>query len=506
MRRSFAALTVGALSLIVLVVTYGVFRFTSENLSAKGGYKVYALFKDGMGIVPKTKVVIAGLQIGNIDDMIPEVETVQARVIIAVNPGIRLFKDALVRKKSASLLGEYYLEIAPGTPFVMQDGKRVPSPVLKDGDRIAFVQEPTAMGEIMDEVGSTMPILKDILRDVREMTSGNLKQIAENVNKMVATNSVVIERLVQRLDNIAANVEGIARDEGDDIRSTIQNVRQITEDIKGLVGTSKGEVSATGTEIRTSVQKLQKSIDSLEKSMDNMSQITGKVNEGKGSIGKFVNDDAIANNVEQITEDAGGFIRSITKLQTTIGLRTEYNALSNSFKNYFHVTLSPRPDRFYLIELVDDPRGLTEKTATSTTSSDRGVVRETTYRTTEKLRFSLMVGQRLGYVTGRFGLKESTGGIGMDVHLLDDRLTLSADLFDTRANIYPRLQGRAGLSIYKQNLFLVGGVDDVLNQSRSPISGGAFFDWFLGLNFQFRDSDLKTLLLFGGGSASAATK
>ena len=55
---------------------------------------------------------------------------------------------------------------------------------------------------------------------------------------------------------------------------------------------------------------------------------------GEGTVGRLLNDETIANNVEQITEDAGGFIRSITRLQTLIGLRSEYNVIANTLKTY----------------------------------------------------------------------------------------------------------------------------------------------------------------------------
>jgi hypothetical protein len=50
----------------------------------------------------------------------------------------------------------------------------------------------------------------------------------------------------------------------------------------------------------------------------------------------------------------------------------------------------------------------------------------------------------------------------------------------------------------------VAGLDDVLNQSRSAAGGGAFFDWFFGLQLIFKDEDLKSMLLFGGSALGAA--
>ena len=58
-----------------------------------------------------------------------------------------------------------------------------------------------------------------------------------------------------------------------------------------------------------------------------METITGRLKEGEGTAGQLLTDDTIANNVEDITEDVG-VRRGVTRLQTLVGLRTEYNYLA----------------------------------------------------------------------------------------------------------------------------------------------------------------------------------
>jgi phospholipid/cholesterol/gamma-HCH transport system substrate-binding protein len=65
-------------------------------------------------------------------------------------------------------------------------------------------------------------------------------------------------------------------------------------------------------------------------------------------------------------------VHGITRLQTIVGMRTEYNYLAGTFKNYLSVTLMPRPDKFYLIEIVDDPRGYRSKSSVQSASSITG--------------------------------------------------------------------------------------------------------------------------------------
>ena len=507
MRRSLAALTVGALTLVMLVTSYLLFQYTSEKMGGGKGYRVYALFHNALGVYDKTRVLSAGLRVGQVEERVLDQESSKAKVFIRIDPHIRLYQNAAIGKKSASLLGEYYLDIDPGTPFTMKDGKKVEIPRLQEGDRIVYVTEPAEMGEIMDSMSTILPVLKSILEDVKGLTGGPIKDIANNTNDLIERNSVIVERLLGRMDEIAATVQGITKSEADDVKVAIHNVREITEGLKGLVGTTQGQVSGAGEDLRSSLQKLQRSVDSLDKSLNHVEKITGKMADGEGTVGHLLNDDTVAKNLDSITDDANSLLHGVTRLQTIVGMRTEYNYLAQSWKNYLAITLMPRADKFYLLELVDDPRGYRTKSQVYTDSSKDGQTLTKTITTTEQLRLTFQFGKRIGPVVGRFGIKESTGGFGADLYLFNDRLMLSADVFDMRSNQYPRAVGRATLAIYKRMLFLVGGVDDVFNYVRTQGSAGGFFDWFLGAQLVFNDEDLKSLLLFGGGSmASSASK
>jgi phospholipid/cholesterol/gamma-HCH transport system substrate-binding protein len=505
-RRSWAAVTVGALVLVIGALSYGLIRMVSERSSGSTGYTVWASFHDASGLFEKSRVQTAGISIGQIEKRELDPNTAQARVTIRILPNIKLWSNAVVSKKSASLLGEYYLEIDPGTPFAQVTGHRQEMTPLKEGDQIKVVREPTGMQDIMADVGTILPILKDILQDVHRLTSGTITDIATNVNNLIETNSIVLERLLNRVDRIAANIEGVTSSEANDAKVAIKNIREITESIKSLVGSSEGEVKDTGSAVRGSLAKLQKTVDNLDKTLHNMETITSRLEKGEGTAGRLLADDTIANNIEEITEDAGGFVRGITKLQTIVGLRSEYNFLSHTTKEYLSVQLVPRPDKFYLIELVQDPRGFREASTTVENSSLTGPVKKETVTTSQKLRFTLMLGKRVGPIAGRFGIKESTGGFGVDLYLLGDRLSLSVDVFDTLTNQYPRVKPGAALAIWKRNLFVVGGADDVINQNRALAGAGGGIDWFLGGQLYFNDEDLKSLLLFGGSAAGSAAK
>jgi phospholipid/cholesterol/gamma-HCH transport system substrate-binding protein len=205
--------------------------------------------------------------------------------------------------------------------------------------------------------------------------------------------------------------------------------------------------------------------------------------------------------VEGINDIVGGFSR----LQTIVQLRSEYLFLANAFKNYLEVRIAPSEDRYIMLQLVDDPRGRTQFTTTQVRTSppregDPPFYVEERATTTESLLFSLQLAKRIYFMTFRFGILESSGGIGMDLHFFDDRLEVNADLFRFGDQQFPNLRVRVGYEIV-DTLFIVGGVDNVLNTNTQAQNG---VDFFLGAMLRYTDRDLVGLLPFLGGVGGAA--
>ena len=227
-------------------------------------------------------------------------------------------------------------------------------------------------------------------------------------------------------------------------------------------------------------------------------------------MGRLLTDDTIARNVEEITEDAGGFVRSITRLQTIVGLRTEYNFLASTFKNYLSIQLMPRPDKFYLIELVEDPRGYRDARPSPITnnSSQLGTETETKVTLTEQLRFTLQFGKRIGCrprgdrrpvrhqgVDRRrrrrpLPLRRSAAAVGRRVR--------RARSTGTRAS-RPRCRTRSGSGTCSWSPAPTTWQTTKRRRPAARCSTGS-----LGLQLVFNDEDLRSLLLFGGGAAAGA--
>jgi phospholipid/cholesterol/gamma-HCH transport system substrate-binding protein len=207
-----------------------------------------------------------------------------------------------------------------------------------------------------------------------------------------------------------------------------------------------------------------------------------------------------------VTGDISKTLAGFNRIRTIVGLRAEYNWFSAQIKTIFSVRIQPKPDKYYVLELSSDPRGFRRETITLSSSTDPSrprTVSEKRVEITDDFRFSLQFAKRIGAVAYRFGIKESSGGMGSDVYLWNDHVELSADLFDFRANVLPRLKLAAAMQFFRY-LYVIGGFDDALNARNTQGRGGSGREYFLGAMLRFDDEDLRYMLMASGGAVSGA--
>ena len=316
-----------------------------------------------------------------------------------------------------------------------------------------------------------------------------------------------------RIEQITTDLRAITKGADPRIEHILRNLDDASAEAKDLVATAKSELTQTGDAIRGKLDKLDGVINHTE-------SISKKIDEDKGTLGKLVNDPAIADNVEQITDDAKGFLGTLFGLKAYVGLRSEYNVGARLLRHYISVELHTRPDKFYLIELEKGPRGAYPDVTLSfdPTVDPNHWIRKTEIR--DAIRFTFQFAKRFSWLTLRYGLKESTGGVGADADLqwFDRDLRLTADIFDASFDQYPRVKLTAAYEVFR-HVYILGGVDELLNTptqlsivkgtSQVPIQFDTFTygrDYFFGGMLRFNDEDLSALLTVGGSALSSAAR
>ena len=324
-------------------------------------------------------------------------------------------------------------------------------------------------------------------------TSEQLAQIGVDLKDLIRDG---IQPRIGQLDRIFRNVERFSLDlarfsdkNAPPLTETVESVREFSRKLVGLVDASEGDIKATVGSVRSTLEVARASLEKINETVENVRSISADLRAGRGTVGRLLTDDRLIKEVEEIVTDTKDFVKSYSLMQTEVGLASSYFYRGKSFKNVFSIKYRPKDDKYYLLQIVDDPRGYTTDKFIVTETNDGEkppVLKERIETTSHSLKLSFQFAKRFYFLTGRFGIMENTGGLGLDLDFFQDRLNFQFDLFDFTMNSNPRMRASVQWEIIR-HLFLAGGGDDLLNDS--------YRDFFFSVGIRFTDDDLKSLLM-----------
>lgn len=427
------------------------------------------------GLYAGSAVQIAGVKVGSISDIV--VQGNRARVILEVKQDYRLPVDSQGEIKASGLLGDTYIRLIPG---------REPA-ILPDNGVILLAQEPGDIDVITRQV-------EDISDDIRAITKV-LREMAEN-----SANKDHAEATLANVDELSAELKLMAVQNRQDINDIVDSIKRLTLSLEGFAGDTRVDVNEE-------MDKLKGATDTLQKSLDNVESITGKVDRGEGTVGALINDRDTIDALNDTINNTNAVVKSFSGMHADVYYIGRYfigteprqkdiffygNPYNLQAANAIGLNLHSTEDFWYIFEILDYPQGILnfeERYVPAT-----GAV-TTEWIRTDQYRFSFMISKRFRDISGRLGIKEGGGGVGISGYLFKDKLTLSADVFDFTYGAYPAIES-SGLPNLRlsarlepvKHVYFDAGAEQVLLGARY-----GFFTGFVGAGFHFTDDDIKLL-------------
>ncbi len=506
----------------IILLVYMSLRIGGIKFGRAEGYTLTVNFDSAAGLDKDAAVRVAGVEVGRVKEI--TLKDSKAHLVLEIKDGVRIGKDFTAMLTTKGLLGEKYLELVPGSPT---------SPPLKDGEEITHTTSYADMDKLIT-------ILSDVSKDIKSVTSSlskvlggpegehTLKNIVQNieeltfrVNKIVAKNDEQITNVMRNLDKFTELLKNEGPGITEEIKLAAKNfndaVTKTSGNLNSMIDENRGNLKEGVENLRVASLRLQEAMDNINKvtkevgpeirdTFQSVNNITKKIDKGEGTIGKLINDPTLHDNINKTVTGINTYIERTENFHTFIGYRGEYllkkvpgvteaGSKNNNTKSYFSLRIQPKADKYYLLEIIDDPRGkrkteqkdITSGTTTTTTT-------ETT--TSNALKFSAQIAKNFKGVVLRGGIIESTGGAGIDYFLFKNRLKLTFEAFDFNKKGNAHLKASATMYLGKY-FFLTGGWDDFASRNGTSSS-------FVGGGFQFEDEDLKYLLSSAPSLASAA--
>jgi len=480
-----SAFKVGIVAMLGLVLlAWLIWKIEDINPFREKGHRVDASFTSVAGLDDKSAVRVAGVRVGRVDGI--RLDGTRALVTLLLEKQVPLTQGSSARIANMGLLGDKYVELVPGPPG---------APPLPEGTVLPGVTPP-GFDEAMAKLDAIGTSIQAVTGSIGEGLSGDrlgalfesVQATSEQIRLLVMENRAAIRGTMANAESASAT---LARELP---RLADEMARAVTE-IGNMVSENRPDVAATTANVRELTEKLQTSVD-------NLNTITTKIASGEGSIGKLVNDDtahdelvktldSIQSGVGTLSETLGGVNK--WKFQVDVGLA--YLKEREDTATGVDLIINPQTgNRLYRVGLARTPdgdRGL--KTQYFTVTDPLGVSTTTTLRTFEQ-NDSYQLTAMFGFQTKRddrlwAGLIEDRGGLEAEIPMFRRALWVRGSAWDfgregpLGEDMSPHLRF-SGRWFFHPNFYLLGGVDDPLEQD----------SLFLGAGARWTDENLKWLL------------
>ncbi len=502
------------------LVGLGVIATTLEPMKFKKGIenlRYTILFKNAAGLEKDAPVRVAGVNVGKVLSV--GVKDGKAVVEIVFTKPVKLYRNAVAKIETMGLMGEKYVEIAPGNP---------PAPPLPPASVIENTQVPASMDEVMSSLNQLLEKFNSALvtpdgKNRLAVIMDKVTKLTDSINRVTDQIGGLIEENRKSLKEVLENVAVLTESLREDLPQVIENVNQLTQQLSEMTYENRDDVrkivvglreaserapkiAQNLDELTAKLQKLlnenntkniEETIANIKSTTKELKELLAKVNEGKGTIGKLLNDEKLYKSLTKTADTLGKLADKFEKTKTYIGFRGDVNTRTGEGRGVFTLQVVPSKDHYYLLEVVGDSQGKVDRKKYYVASSPTPYYREeieTDYRTEFTLQYAKVFSDNWLHKGGKFvlrgGIKESTGGFGLD-YLYSDRLIFTSDIWDTGRkdsdgnDIPPHLRVGARY-FFKKNWFIYGGGDELLYPKWRGV--------YLGAGVLFGDEDIKYLL------------
>lgn len=462
---------------------------------------------DATGLRRKSPVKTLGLDIGYINEVTLDGDRVM--VSVCVTGRVKLNNETRAYIRSAGFLGDKFLELKPvarldGSPNetfapekppqsqdALQNSSSAPIRAKDNSDR-----EPNSENDdVLDGRGpASMPTAEIVGRAAEKILNFLVPPAQAARNEEPPTLNASREAELQdTMKKVGKLIDQLALMVGDlrevtqqkEFKETVINLNQAMKNLEGMLRPN-GKL----------MRNMDDAATSLRNTMSDAEAVMKKVKEGEGSVGKFINDPSIYDELRGAIQSINLLLGRAGALKTYVDLSAWSTPAYGGGKARLFVIVAPNPSRYYLLGVSNDPRGRDRKFVT-TTQIDGGTPSVMVRNENEErgIKITALFGKYFGHLDVRAGLIEDNGAVAAGWWFDEARrYGVHAEVFYPGKDlpIAVRAYGRAQVW---SGLYVTAGIDQQ-RKFYNPDTRKTAVPYFFGAGLFFDDDDLKYLLAF----------
>lgn len=335
---------------------------------------------------------------------------------------------------------------------------------------------PSARAEEPAPAASPAPAAKPQARPAPKTDGKRTREIP------VGSESQDVQQLVKRVDSLVDEMTSLTSHlkeaiNPEDLRSTMKQLNRTLENASKTLSPESGLN-----------QTAQRTLAKLEDAIEQLRDLATRINQGEGSLGMLLNDPTYAEEIKKAIKSANQLLNKVSEVRFNVDIGGEKINGFDTGRGWFRLGIWPKVDRYYLLGISTDPRGL--RTVRTTTSEAGGVT--TTTKTTQIEETGILVTAMVGKVFFNrldlsLGALNGDGAVSAGLFLWkkgqEDRIQLRGDVYSRATETDGRVSLMARIFM---GAYLKAGIE-----SFRKVNG--ITPWSYGAGVTFDDEDIKLL-------------
>ena len=427
----------------------------------KKQYSFDVIFEAVGGLERGDKVTLGGMVVGEVKSL--KYERGKIRVTLNIDRDVEIPEDSIFKLGDTGLLGGKRVDIVWGN----ED-----SGFIEPGAEVIGKTSP-GLSEAIASLGEAGDKVDEILTSVKD-TTDKISRGEGTVGKLITEEGIY--------NDIRQISDRIVRGEG--TIGKLINDAELYNDMKKLFADLKKIIDDNREKVDGIIAELKEATPSVKKTMKNIEEITDKINQGKGTIGKLINEEEFYNDAESTLASVNTASQKLTdmvskaeRIRIYIGAEYAYNERNKHGLTKAYIEIEPSPSKLYRLGVSMLSGEGTEADTTDDPSSE----------------IDAQIGLRFfdNRLTVRGGLLEGRVGGGLDFRIWDRDVIATVEGRDVWSkekdeNIDPFLiRAFVDVNVWWGFYFRVGG-DNLLDEP----------GFYGGAGLRIRDEDIKNLFAF----------
>ncbi len=427
----------------------------------KKQYSFDVIFETVGGLERGDKVTLGGMVVGEVKSL--KYERGKIRVTLNIDRDVEIPEDSIFKLGDTGLLGGKRVDIVWGN----ED-----SGFIEPGAEVIGKTSP-GLSEAIASLGEAGDKVDEILTSVKD-TTDKISRGEGTVGKLITEEEIYND--IRRISDRIVRGEGTI--------GKLINDAELYNDMKKLFADLKKIIEDNREKVDGIIAELKEATPSVKKTMKNIEEITDKINQGKGTIGKLINEEEFYNDAESTLASVNTASQKLTdmvskaeRIRIYIGAEYAYNERNKHGLTKAYIEIEPSPSKLYRLG-VSMLSG--EGTEADTTDDPHSEI-------------DAQIGMRFfdNRLTVRAGILEGRVGGGLDFRIWDRDVIATVEGRDVWSkekdeNIDPfLLRAFVDVNVWWGFYFRVGG-DNLLDEP----------GFYGGAGLRIRDEDIKNLFAF----------